>query len=456
MSVKAAGAESVAFVGPRSVTPGALLLPTNAVLAGIAPVARQDLVQMITTNELARFGLNLNTNKDANTLSEKWEGLGLMPLGDAAATNDYLLLFLNDNDFVATNIYQNGVFVGTNALTIDNMFLAYRVTLPGYGAAAPANTAPGVTLNGPTNATLSAPAAFTLTAAGYDQDGVITNAVFYEGVVKIGEDSTFPFQLPLAGVAEGTHTYTVVVSDNSGATASAPRVVVVTSNNLPPVVTLLTPTNNFTANQPVNIAFTASASDPDGSITKVEYYRDATKLGQATTAPYSFTASNFVVGTNLVHALAHDNQGATTASAEATVIVRDLTAPVIVCSSNILLSCTNSAGTIATFNVIATDNNDPNVTVVCMPPSGSLFPVGTNTVNCTATDAAGNSSACDFKVIVLPSLVSIERAVIVRWNCGEVLQGAENINGPWTDIPAATSPYVAPASEARRFYRVRN
>jgi len=529
--------------------PGALSLPTNATLTGIAPVARQDLVQLIDSNQLARFNLNLNTNKDANTLTEKWEGLGLVPLGDPAATNDYLLLFANDNDFTSLKVYQNGVFVGTNALNIDNMILAYRVTLPDVGAPAPANALPGVTLIGPTNATLSELATFTLTANGYDQDGIITNVVFYEGALPVGQDSTFPFQLPQAGVAAGTHTYTAIVNDNSGASAtSAPFVVVVTTNNLlpnvtlagptnetlsalatftltstasdpdgtvtkvefydgftkvgektstpytltltgvpagfhdytavatdnqgatsnsmvftvnvtatnrAPNVTLLTPTNNFTATQPVNIVFSANASDPDGFITKVEYYRGATKLGQATVSPYSFTASNFVAGTNLVTARAIDNQGTNTDSAANTVIVRDLTAPVIVCSSNIVLSCTNAAGTVANFTVTATDNNAPGVTVVCTPPSGSVFAPGTNTVNCTAADAAGNSSSCSFKVIILPSLVSIERAIILRWNCGEVLQGADNVNGPWSDIPGATNPHAVPASEASRFYRVR-
>jgi hypothetical protein len=552
VAVSTRGATNIANTGYdlERGAPGALILPTNAVLSGIAPVARFDLVQIITSNDLARFNLNLNTNKDANTLSEKWEGLGLIPLGDPAAPDDFLLLAANDNDFVATNIYQNGVFVGTNALTIDNMILAYRVSLPGVGAAAPANSLPGVTLAGPTNATLSAPAAFTLTANGYDQDGIITNVEFFEGAVKIGEDTTFPFQLALAGVAAGNHSYTALVSDNSGATAtSAPRVVVVTVNNLlpnvtlagptnatlsapalvaltsaasdpdgtvtkvefyddatkigqklsvpytltvsnvpaglhtytavatdnqgatsnsvaflltvtetniSPNVTLLTPTNNFTATQAVNIAFSASASDPDGFITKVEYYRGGTKLGQAIASPYSFTASNFVAGTNLVRAVAYDNQGATTASADATVIVRDLTAPVMVCSSNILVSCTNPAGTTATFIVTATDNNDPSVTVVCTPTSGSLFPAGTNTVNCTAADAAGNSSACSFKVIILPSLVTIERAIILRWNCGEMLQCADVVTGPWSDIPGAVSPYCVPSEQAKRFYRVRN
>ena len=530
--------------------PGAVSLPTNATLTGIAPVARQDLVQLIDSNQLARFSLNLNTNKDANTLSEKWEGLGLVPLGDPAAPNDYLLLFANDNDFTSLNVYQNGVFVGTNALNIDNMFLAYRVTLPDVGAPAPANALPGVTLTGPTNATLSAPAAFTLTANGYDQDGIITNVVFYEGAVPVGEDSTFPFQLALSGVAASNHTYTAVVSDNSGASAtSAPFVVVVTTNNLPPNATLagptnatlsapatftltstasdpdgtvtkvefyedttklgqdttvpytltvsnvpaglhtytavatdnqgatttssafqltvttnnlppevalLTPTNGFTATQTVNIAFTASASDPDGSITKVEYYRGTTKLGQATASPYSFTASNFVAGTNIVTARAFDNQGATTDSSERTVIVRDTNAPVLRCSTNRVVSCADPAGTPLAVLTTATDNNDTNVSVVCSPASGSLFAPGTNLVTCTASDAAGNMSACSFNVIVLPSLVAIERAIILRWNCGEVLQGADNINGPWADLPGATSPLVVASGAARKFYRVRS
>jgi hypothetical protein len=38
--------------------------------------------------------------------------------------------------------------------------------------------------------------------------------------------------------------------------------------------------------------------------------------------------------------------------------------------------------------------------VACTPASGSLFPVGTTTVTCTATDAAGNVSGGTFFVTV--------------------------------------------------------
>jgi len=49
-------------------------------------------------------------------------------------------------------------------------------------------------------------------------------------------------------------------------------------------------------------------------------------------------------------------------------------------------------------------DRDPNATLVCVPPSGSLFPVGTTPVFCTATDASGNQSSCTFLVKVSPKL----------------------------------------------------
>ena len=63
--------------------------------------------------------------------------------------------------------------------------------------------------------------------------------------------------------------------------------------------------------------------------------------------------------------------------------------------------------------------------------------------------------ACSFSLLVLPVL-TIERAVILRWNCGQTLQGADAANGPWSDISGATPPSTIPATQAKAFYRVRN
>src|SRR5262249_2481263 len=60
-------------------------------------------------------------------------------------------------------------------------------------------------------------------------------------------------------------------------------------------------------------------------------------------------------------------------------------------------------GAVVTFTATATDNVDGTDPVTCTPASGSTFPVGTTTVNCTATDAAGNYSSGSFKVTVNPA-----------------------------------------------------
>ncbi len=52
-------------------------------------------------------------------------------------------------------------------------------------------------------------------------------------------------------------------------------------------------------------------------------------------------------------------------------------------------------------NPAVTDNCDPQPIWSCQPPSGSIFPVGTTEVRCTAEDCVGNkSSQCSFLVTV--------------------------------------------------------
>jgi hypothetical protein len=58
------------------------------------------------------------------------------------------------------------------------------------------------------------------------------------------------------------------------------------------------------------------------------------------------------------------------------------------------------------------------VTVVCTPPSGSVFNVGTTTVNAVATDLAGNTATCSFTVTVNPvPFVSNGTSVLANASC---------------------------------------
>ena len=50
--------------------------------------------------------------------------------------------------------------------------------------------------------------------------------------------------------------------------------------------------------------------------------------------------------------------------------------------------------------VTASDSCSLSVSVVSGPPSGSVFPVGTTTVNATADDGNGHAASCSFHVTV--------------------------------------------------------
>ncbi|HWN95247.1 MAG TPA: LamG-like jellyroll fold domain-containing protein [Methylomirabilota bacterium] len=57
-----------------------------------------------------------------------------------------------------------------------------------------------------------------------------------------------------------------------------------------------------------------------------------------------------------------------------------------------------------------------------------------------------------------PDLPSVERSggnVIVRWGSGAVLQSAGDVNGPFSDLTGATSPYMTNGAGAQTFYRLR-
>jgi LysM repeat protein len=76
----------------------------------------------------------------------------------------------------------------------------------------------------------------------------------------------------------------------------------------------------------------------------------------------------------------------------------DLTAPSV--QGDETAEATSPLGTAVTFS--ATDNFDPPPDLSCSPSSGSLFDLGPPaSVNCTATDAAGNQSSGSFTVTIV-------------------------------------------------------
>jgi regulation of enolase protein 1 (concanavalin A-like superfamily) len=93
------------------------------------------------------------------------------------------------------------------------------------------------------------------------------------------------------------------------------------NGNRSPSVTLTSPVNATKLAPPATITLSADASDSDGAVAKVEFFQGTTKLGEDTTAPYSFTWTNVAAGSYSLTAKATDNLGATTTATAVTVSV---------------------------------------------------------------------------------------------------------------------------------------
>lgn len=90
------------------------------------------------------------------------------------------------------------------------------------------------------------------------------------------------------------------------------------------------------------------------------------------------------------------------ATCSQTITVRDTTAPVVRCIGDKTFTAESPQGLIVEFESNATDAGDPNIRVVCDPPSGSLFAIGVTRVTCAASDPCGNRAVCEFTVTILP------------------------------------------------------
>ncbi len=109
------------------------------------------------------------------------------------------------------------------------------------------------------------------------------------------------------------------------------------------------------------------------------------------------------LGDNPVTLTATDNHGASS-SCHATVRVVDATPPTINCPADVLVMLPPNSPAIS----ISVDYADPTANDNCSVPlitttpvSGSLFPIGTTTVNAIAMDGVGRESSCNFTVTVL-------------------------------------------------------
>jgi len=161
--------------------------------------------------------------------------------------------------------------------------------------------------------------------------------------------------------------------------------------NLSPVIEISSPTKSTAFIAPATITIDASASDPDGEITRVEFYNGTIKLGERTTGPWSFTWKEVPAGTYTITAAATDNSNSRVVSQPVTVVVEKAAAvvnqlPTVVISSVVDNDYYQAPATI-TLSASATD------------PDGSVIMVeyfnGTEKIGESTTPPFSFSFECD-------------------------------------------------------------
>ena len=256
---------------------------------------------------------------------------------------------------IIAKAYDNG-----NTATFST---AAIITVNGTGG----NQAPTVSLTAPANnASYAQPATVTLTAAASDADGTIAKVEFYNGATLLSTKTASPYTYSWTGVTYGTYQITAKATDNAGAVTTS-SIVSINITDVAPVVTLTAPANNATfATAPATVTLTATASDADGTISKVEFYRTGNILiGTVTTSPYTYSWTSVAAGTYGITAKAYDNNNVTTTSG----------------TSNI---------TVGTANIA------PTVSLTAPANNASYAQPATVTLTATASDADGTIAKVEF------------------------------------------------------------
>lgn len=333
------------------------------------------------------------------------------------------------------------------------------------------NQAPKVTLTAsPTSVPVGG--STNLTAAATDSDGTVVRVTFYDGPTQIGQRTAAPFTLVYTPPAVGNHTISAVAVDDKGAQTGSNNVVVAVSptTNQAPTVSLNASPATAPVGQPTTL--TATASDADGSVSKVQFYNGTTMIGQVAMPPYTLTWTPPAAGQYVLTAVAFDNYNAQTTSAAVSFLSNDgrqNTPPTITLSTS---TTSLTVGQSATLTAIATDADGTvskvdffnGFTLVATdatsPYSATFTPsaAGTFTLSARATDnnsATTNSNTVTVTVAAAPggggATATLPRIVLALSNPTQ--PGTLLTPGSTVTLSTPTATAVAPNTVVRvQFY----
>jgi hypothetical protein len=253
-----------------------------------------------------------------------------------------------------------------------------------------------------------------MTVAATAANGAQVN--FDVRVFDVGGESLTPNLSSASGTTFpiGVTTVTAFATDSLGDTASASFTITVVDST-PPTITLpsnITTQANTTggANVTLPLGTATDPVDPNPTVTQDQ------------------TSGFFALGTTTVNVTATEAAG-NTSKGSFTVTVLDTTPPTLALPQNLQVQGNTIGGANVTLpSVTATDIADSQPTIQLDHSSG-FFPLGTTTINATATDASGNSASGSFMITVIdttPPAIALPANLVVDANA----TGGANVTLP--------------------------
>lgn len=181
------------------------------------------------------------------------------------------------------------------------------------------NHVPQVTLTAPAaNQIYPHGAAALLQAHPMDADDGVARVEFLVDGQVVGVATTAPYQMAWTGTP-GAHQVNARAIDTRGAQTLSATVPVFVA--LPPSIVLTSPAAGAVRREPGSFTLAASATDPDGGISKVEYFANGGLVATATSTPFSASVTGLSAGTYSLTAKATDVHGLVAMSAPVAVTV---------------------------------------------------------------------------------------------------------------------------------------
>ncbi len=238
------------------------------------------------------------------------------------------------------------------------------------------NQAPVVTISTPKTAITGNEVTFTSTAT--DTDGTVTQVEFFVDNASVGIVTKAPYTLVWKATTAGDHKVKAIATDNRGFTGNSADSIIKVIANQAPTLTLVV---DSIAKTNDDVVISATSTDTDGTVKKIEFYIDNILIATDSIAPYT-TTWKATKGAHSVKAISFDNKGLTTTKTDS-IVVTDKnvgltsletintsiypnpakTELTIVASENAILEITDISGKVIAYNTSLIANTTHHIAV---------------------------------------------------------------------------------------------